>query len=71
MGQFFTDNIKHTLRENILLDTSYLNEIQELPWNADVLQVCLKEKVMDIFTKEILRKINIANIKSEYFITEK
>jgi len=71
MGQFFTDNIKHTLRENILLDTSYLNEIQELPWNADALQVCLKEKVMDIFTKEILRKINIANIKSEYFITEK
>lgn len=59
------------MRENILLDTSYLNEIKELPWNANALQVCLKEKILDIFTREILRKINIPNIKSEYFMTEK
>lgn len=35
MGFFFADNIDHTLKENILLDASYLNKIEEVPTDGD------------------------------------
>jgi hypothetical protein len=42
------------LRENILLDASYLNKIEGVPTDGDcdahALHVCLKEKGLDVST---------------------
>ncbi|KAL4153562.1 hypothetical protein QTP88_001395 [Uroleucon formosanum] len=74
MGFFFADNIDHTLRENILLDASYLNKIKEVPSDGDcgahALRVCLRGEGLEVSTIEILRKINIPNTKSGYQMTE-
>jgi len=75
MGFFFADNIvNHTLRENILLDASYLKKIEEVPTDGDcgahALRVCLREEGLEVSTIEILRKINIPITKSGYYMTE-
>jgi hypothetical protein len=71
---FFADNINHTLRENILLDASYLKKIEEVPTDGDcdahALRVCLNEEGLEVSTIEILRKINISNKKSGYYMTK-
>ena len=71
---FFEDNINHTLRENILLDASYLKKIEEIPTDGDcgahALRVCLREEGLEVSTIEILRNINIPNTKSGYHMTE-
>lgn len=74
MGFVFADNIDHTLRENILLDASYLNTIEKVPSDGDcgahALRVCLRGEGLEVSTIEILRKINIPNTKSGYHMTE-
>lgn len=74
MGFFFVDNINHTLRENILLNASYLKKIEEVPIDRDcgahALRVCLREEGLEVSTIEILRKINISNTKSGYYMTK-
>lgn len=74
MGLVFTDITDHALRDSILLNASYLNKIEEVPSDGDcgahALRVCLREEGLEVTTIEILRKINIPNTKSGYYMTE-
>jgi len=68
------NNTDPTLKKFILSQISCFKTIEEVPGDGDcgahALRVCLREEGINISTPDILKIINIQNIKSGYHLTE-